>query len=93
MLKKIYAIYDSKVGHYKQPSMFRNAAEAIRGLEQIVNRDDNEISNYPADFTLFEIGEWDELTCKYNLYAAMINLGTALEFKKDQPSGKIQALK
>jgi len=83
---KIYSVYDSKGSYYDKPFIQRNAAEAIRGFELAVNDQKHEsmLKLYPADYTLFEIGEWDEQTGSVAMHSAKINLGNGLQMKKEK---------
>lgn len=69
MIYKIFSIYDSKAECYDRPIFARSTAEIVRDLTQIVNttNENNKFYLYPADFTLFEIGEYDDQTSKFNL--------------------------
>lgn len=88
MKLKMYSVYDSKVEAYMKPFYMRARGEAIRSFAQEVNRSDSDLGKYPADFTLFEIGTFDESTCKLDVFEAKISIGTALDFK-DKPTGTL----
>lgn len=82
MKRKIFCVYDSKAENFGLPFVFDNRAEAVRGFEQVANDGKNNISLYPADFTLFEVGEWDMLAGCASMYESKISLGLAVEYKK-----------
>jgi len=80
---RIYCIYDSKAEVYsKSPFVCPSRPDAIRGFESECNSKDSTFNKYPADFTLFEIGSWDERTGTIDLYGAKISVGLALDFVK-----------
>lgn len=79
MTFKIYAVFDTAVGAYMQPFFLRSKGEAIRGWLDAVNDDKTQFNKHPKDFTLFEIGEYDEETGNVQGYPAKIACGTALE--------------
>lgn len=79
---KIFTVYDSKAEAYLQPIYLRNKAEAIRAFETSCNDGTTQFNKYPEDFTLFEIGEWDESKGRLLPYDAAIPLANAVEFKK-----------
>lgn len=81
MQLKMYSVYDCKAEAYHQPFYMRSKGEALRSWQQAVNDENTTFCKFPGDFTLFEIGEFDECTCKISMYEAKISLGTALEFK------------
>lgn len=93
MKLKIFSVYDCKIEAYAPPFFMRTAGEALRAWETTVNQDEetSNIAKHPADYTLFEIGEYDEATGHLHSHSANINLGSALEAKsslKRQPQLK-----
>lgn len=82
MVQKIFNVYDCKAEHYNNPFFLRTRGEALRGFQEVCNDPQSQISKYPADFTLFEIGEYDQVTGKISLHVAPVSLGTGVEFKK-----------
>lgn len=83
MKLKFFTTYDSKVEMYLQPFVMRSRGEAIRSWTQICNDPKTQFNQHPSDFTLFEIGEYDEETGALIPYHAKVSLGLALEFKKE----------
>lgn len=88
MRLKCYVIHDSKVGAFMQPWFARSAGEALRSWEALVNDGQSMMSSHPADFSLFEVAEYDEATGRFDQYEAIKSLGTALESKR-QPSPEL----
>lgn len=67
-----------------QPWYARTKGEALRSFEQAVNDPTTQLSKHPSDFTLFELGEFDE---HMGIIIPNINksvLGTAFEYKKPE---------
>lgn len=79
MLQGIYSVYDSKAQAYLQPFFCPNAAVAIRAFQQAAIDPTHHFHTFAADFTLMQIGEWNELEGTLTMLDAKINLGTALE--------------
>lgn len=77
---KIYTIYDNKAAFYGQPFVAHNAADATRSFQQGANDDQTMICKNPADYELFEIGEYDIQT---GLITAQehVSLGLATQYK------------
>ena len=48
---------------------------------------------YAEDFTLFELGSWDDSNCIFDLLKTPYSLGVLIEFRKDDPSGQISRIK
>lgn len=81
MIKKIYSIYDNAVGAYLPPFYMTANGEAIRGFTDVCNDETTQFNKNPQDFTLFELGEFDDLSCTFNLLDTPNSLGKANEFK------------
>lgn len=79
---KIYTVYDSKAEFYMFPFPHRNKGEALRAFADAVNDPKTTIGKYPSDYTLFEIGDYNEITGDVSMYVAKVSLGTAIEFKE-----------
>lgn len=91
---KLFSIYDAKALVYTQPNVAKSTGEMLRWFEDKVNSTrhdelDLPIVKHPGDFTLFEIGEFDELTCEIRMLESKISLGSGNEFKRQQntPAG------
>jgi hypothetical protein len=84
MLQKIYTVYDSKVETYLSPFISSHKGQALRDFERVANDSQTTVGQYPADFTLFEIGEFDTVTGKIHHYEAKQSLGIAIEFVKSK---------
>lgn len=82
MKLKIFTAYDSKVEAYLQPFFMRSTGEAIRAWTELANNSEHLFCKHPADYTLFEIGEYDDTTGQVVPNMTFKNLGTALEFKR-----------
>lgn len=82
MKSKVYTVYDSKTEAYLKPFFMRTKGEAIRAFQDTVNDESSQFWKHPEDYTLFEIGEYDELSARMMPNEALIPLGTALEHKK-----------
>ena len=81
MKLKVFNAYDSKAGFYMETFCARSRGEAIRLLDELSNKADHVFSKHPADFTFFEIGDYDMETGIYRCYDAKQPLGTPLDFK------------
>jgi hypothetical protein len=78
---KMFVIYDSKIEAYLPPMFFKATGEALREFSDAVNKVDTPFHKHAPDFTLFEVGEYDDKTCSLKLYDAKINRGLALDFR------------
>lgn len=82
-MMKYYAVYDSKVNVYEQPFPMRTRGEALRSWVDIVNDNKTKFNKHPEDFTLMELGEYDEEKGVFlNNHTGPVSIGVALEFLK-----------
>lgn len=58
----IYAIFDKKAMIFFPPFCCENKIQAIRGLSGTVNHSGNVIFDYPDDFALYFLGEFEPST-------------------------------
>lgn len=89
---KMFCVYDSKVEAYDKPFTARTVGEALRSWEEACNDGRSPMSVHPGDFTLFEIGEYDDRTGVLKAHEAKRSLGLAVEAKR-QPSTDAPLLK
>jgi len=90
MAKKIiYSVLDKKVELYAQPFFMRTRGEAMRGWEAVSNDPANEISKYPHDFVLMELGYFDEETGTFeNTKHGPLELGAAVHMQRQKNENK-----
>ena len=87
MTHKIFTVYDSKAEAYLPPMFLHTKGLAIRSFTAAVNNSGHDFNKYAADFTLMEIGEWDDNSGKIDMYPAMKNIGCGIEFLEDTTDG------
>jgi len=80
MLLPIFAIYDSKALYYGPPFIQQNVDMGKRAFADIVNEPGNPIHAHPSDFSLIEIGTYDDekgviVDCDH------VNHGLAISYK------------
>lgn len=83
MILKVFGIYDSKAEAFLPPFFMKSKGEAIRALSSHVADSNHNFSKYASDFTLFELGSWNDSSCEFVLHDAKQSLGCLLEFKRD----------
>lgn len=84
MILRMYTIFDSKAEVYLQPFCMKAKGEAIRAFADHVNDGQSQFSKHPEDFTLFELGEFDDCKACINMHHTPISMGVAVEFKTQQ---------
>lgn len=82
---KIFCVFDCKAEAFLNPIYFGATGEAVRAFEAAANSESHDFAKYAADYTLFEIGTWDQVAGEIKMLKAKINLGTALQMIK-QPT-------
>jgi len=81
MKLKIYTVYDSKMEAYLQPFFMHAKGQAIRTFSDMINDPQHNFHKHSEDFTLFELGTYEDSTAEITPYPTPISLGLALEFK------------
>lgn len=65
MIIKLFAVFDSKAAFFGQPFSDQQEGSAIRNFADAVNDGSNQNNmwhKHPEDFSLFQIGEFDNAT-------------------------------
>ena len=83
MIRRVYTVYDIKIEAYLQPFFALSKGDAIRDFVQVVNDKSTKIGLHPEDFTLFEIGTYDDSTAKLVAHTTPTALGVAIEFIRE----------
>ena len=79
----MFTVYDSKAEAYLQPWGNKTKGQAIRMFTDTVRDEKSNFNKHPEDYTLFEIGEYDESTAELLAHEAKISLGSAIEMLQD----------
>lgn len=79
MLLKIFTVYDSKAESYLQPFYMQTTGQALRAFEDTVNDPEHQFHKHAADFTLFELGTFNDQTGTFQLFEAKKSLTSANE--------------
>lgn len=82
MIKFLYSVYDSKARAYGNPFVSVRQEMAVRDFTAAVRDPSTQLNKFPEDFTLVEIGEFDDETCVFSLHQNPIPLGLAAQFKE-----------
>lgn len=81
---RVFSVFDSKAGAYLQPFFSPTDATALRAFYKAVNEPGSMFGQNPGDYTLFEIGNWDEHGGTIASADAKKNLGCAIEMVAEQ---------
>jgi hypothetical protein len=91
MSKIMYVAYDCKSESYTPPMLHLARGDAIRSFTQAVNDKSTLVGLNPEDFTLFEVGTYDERTGEFKIYDAPEHVANAWELVTSDQSEKPQA--
>lgn len=81
---QMFTVYDSKAETFINPFFMMSKGEAIRGFTTMLNDKETAYGKYPADFTLFHIGEYEVTTGTLYPFNSKENLGNGLQFVKQE---------
>lgn len=77
----IYATYDSKAQVYSQPFYMQSRGAAIRSFTDISKDSAHPIGKHPEDYSLFELGFYDDSNASFSLTASPSVVGNAHELR------------
>jgi len=77
---KIFTVLDSKAEAFIQPFFSATTATAIRSFTIACNDQGHAFHRHSGDYTLFELGEFDQLSAIFDLHVTPINLGLAIQY-------------
>lgn len=80
MIHKVYTVYDSKAEAYLFPISYQSKGQAVRAFSEAANDKNSNIGKYPEDFTMFELGEFDDVDCSFKFHKAPVAVGVAIEY-------------
>jgi len=68
MIKKIFCVYDSKARIYAAPFLAPRQEVAVRDFTRAARDPNVDISRFPSDYSLYEMGEFDDESGAFNLH-------------------------
>lgn len=81
-VKKIFTVYDEKSEAYLQPFFFDTVGQAVRAISELVMDPQHSFGKHTADFSLFQLGEFDDSTAEFNINCK--SLGSLVEYKRQE---------
>lgn len=84
MIQHIFTVYDSKAAAYLQPFFAQTKGVAIRNFSDAVNDPQHHFARHGEDYTLFELGHYDDSDAKFHIHETPESIGKAIEFQKEQ---------
>ena len=84
MIHYIYTIHDSKADAYLPPFFLHADGMATRSFQDCIHDPEHNFGKHPQDYTLFNIGSFNDKTSELEYYSPIKNLGNGVEFKTEQ---------
>lgn len=81
---KIFSVYDDKAEAFLPPFFAMTQGVALRTFHQAATDENHQFCKHAADYTLFEIGQFDENTGTIEGHQNIKNVGNALTIKDIQ---------
>jgi len=79
----MYSIYDNGVKVFHPPFYKPTKVQALRDFETLVNDQKSALHEYPEDFDLYYLGDYDDNTGKITTVASPEHIQKAKLLKKD----------
>lgn len=83
MIRLIFSVFDQKTNAYLDPVYYRSKGEAVRAMRDALANEDHQFAKHAEDYTLFELGDFDDTTGSFNLYNTPQALAKAIELKQE----------
>lgn len=85
MKHKLFTVYDSAAKAYLPPFCLPEEGMALRTFKDCVNEPTHAFSKNPADYTLFNLGAYDDNTAEITTNKRTIKLANGLELQDPAP--------
>jgi len=82
MLHRVFSIYDHACEAYMRPFLAPTKGVAIRSFSELAQDTNHEVGKYPEQYTLFELGSWEDTNALYDLHDTPLPIGKGHEFIK-----------
>lgn len=84
MIQLVFAVFDGATKAYMQPFFCNTIEEAMRSFRTICNDPSTTLNQYPGDYTLFQLGEYDQKTGVITSLPTPHSLGLALTYIREK---------
>lgn len=84
---KIFAVRDEKTGVFNRPFFDLHVASALRSWTEACNEPTSPFCKFPEDFTLYEVGTFDDLEGRIKELPVPHKVSTASEVLKRPSEG------
>lgn len=80
MKLKLFCVFDAKIGAYNRPFCARTVGEAIHMFESSVKAEQSGMKGFEVDYSLFEVGSFDDVTGGFDCPNAPQQVAVATQF-------------
>lgn len=80
MIFKVLAVYDVKAQAFMTPFFTSTLAVGVRSFTAAVNAKGTAMGDSPGDFTLYELGTFNDEKAEFELLPQRRNLGMGINF-------------
>lgn len=87
MIMQMFSIFDVKAKAYTQPFFMPQKGQALRDFDGVVNNEQTPVNKYPEDFSLYKLGEFDNISGKVVSLNQPEFLANAVDFVKKEKNG------
>lgn len=84
MEMRVYSVFDSKAEAFLQPFFMQAKGQAIRGFTELANDKNHQFGKFPEDYTLFELGIFDDQKGLIVSHQTPVSMGLAVEFVRSE---------
>lgn len=93
MIQRIFTIFDEKANAYLPPFFLPTSGMAVRTFTTCLRSPDHQFGLHPEDYTLFDLGAFDDNTAQIDLSAGTKMIGNGVMFLEpthtpDLPDGQ-----
>lgn len=78
----LFSIFDQKAECFQTPYFAASRGTGVRMFHKLANDQNTIVGQYAADFTLFELGTFDDSEGSFELHDTPINLGLAITMQE-----------
>lgn len=83
---KMFSIFDAAAEAYGPPMVFHTMGLALREFEEICNNQQSQLYKSPADFSFWEIGEYDTDNADHQPVQMVKAVAQATEYVTNKPA-------
>ena len=83
---QMFAVYDSAAEAFMTPFFTHNTGIAMRSFGDQVNNPETMFFRHPGDYSLFQLGSWEDQRSDFKPLSTPVRVASALELKAQSQS-------